>query len=83
MVLLGISPFKQVSSFLPTRVCRWVVCLLDAPKLTVDDDQVGQAPGYQRTMVCYIDANPAPDTSVESGQIYWQKGSQRVQTSSR
>ena len=54
----------------------------DAPKLLADDD-VGQAVGYQRTLTCYVDANPAPSIEADTNQLYWQRNNERVQPSDR
>ena len=45
----------------------------DAPKVFPDPDEVGQAIGYQRTLICNIESNPMPSKDPEEFQLYWSK----------
>ncbi|ELT92279.1 hypothetical protein CAPTEDRAFT_224751 [Capitella teleta] len=56
-----------------------------SPKLFPDpaSAKTGQAVGYQRTLICHVDANPAPSTSAESNQLYWSFDNIRISSDSR
>ncbi len=40
-------------------------CMAVAPKVRADPAEVSQALGYMRTLVCIVEANPAPRTDLE------------------
>lgn len=49
-----------------------------SPKVKADSSEFGQKQGYSRMLVCYIDANPAPQLDPEINQLYWSYGVQRI-----
>ena len=76
------------NTFICIKCCTYgvtsAVCdVVDAPKLFPDPTRTGQAVGYQRTLVCHIDALPQPSLDPESNQLYWSFQSQRLQPSER
>jgi neurotrimin len=55
----------------------------DAPKLFQDPARTGQAIGYQRTLICHVDANPVPSTEEENNQLYWSYNAIRISEDDR
>ena len=43
-----------------------------------DPERVGQAVGYQRTMLCIVDANPTPSTDPDTNQLFWSRSNNRI-----
>lgn len=54
-----------------------------SPKCNPDQESVGQAVGYQRTLVCHIESRPQPSLDPEHNQLSWIKGSQKVMPDDR
>lgn len=74
----------QISDYACVLHMPPLLCLIpDAPKLTPDPDRLGQAIGYQRTLICHADANPVPSVNPESNQLYWSFNSIRIQEDER
>lgn len=57
--------------------------VLHSPKILPELAKVGQMVGYQRTLVCLIDANPAPSVEPSDNQLYWTFASQRISQDDR
>lgn len=57
--------------------------LKDGPKMSSEEESVGQAVGYTRTLLCYVDANPVPSTSPTDNQLYWSRGGVVIVTDAR
>lgn len=72
---MGLYICEAINEF--GRARRDMMLVVDyPPKVSVDSDKVGQAKGYQRTLICYVDANPAPSQSTEDGTspaLFWSK----------
>lgn len=55
----------------------WILFAV-SPKVTSQSDSIEQAIGYQRTLVCYVEANPSPSHNPNDGEMYFSKDSQRI-----
>ncbi|CAD5124344.1 DgyrCDS12633 [Dimorphilus gyrociliatus] len=53
------------------------------PKVTQAELRIGQALGYQRTLSCFIEANPTPSTDTGTSELAWKKGTQILKTNDR
>ena len=51
--------------------------------MSSEADSVGQALGYTRTLICYIDANPVPSTDPNENQLYWSKSGVVIKSDER